>query len=506
MPQPKKRRSAPAEEGGRWVETSAPRGVPTLPISPTLSPRLESPSLSPRSFLSWAGVLSDALDLHSLAGGAEGDDAPPAEDGGEGGAGAAPARKAARAARAALQRVSRLVREQLQWEKALERVKAMPSEGGKAIEQRARELEGKIKGQAARVRAAWQEEREQLKRSVRQRRVLLQTKIDENIRTVDKIAFFFGVLNTHLTVALLASQSELLVHWVLCWAVVMTLCRFILYVHRGWNYFMIDFCYMGLLLTLTFVYFAPFHPRLFMIVFSLNSGPILQALVLWRNSLVFHSVDRITSLLIHAAGPLSCFYIRWWSAAGAYAVPRPDHPACPTAASYAGDEARLALFRDSMLPVLSTPDDIFCGMRWTDSVLVSTLPYVIWQVAYWAKTELPLFRITSRASVGEDERLMTSFKWLSATSWNRVLRPLPRRHWVLGFMFVQLLYTVVTLLPVKFMYDSFWLHSAVLWLVFAVTAFNGANYYFTVFSKRQEVTYERLQQRAARRRSRVEAG
>merc|ERR1712070_1268648 len=50
------------------------------------------------------------------------------------------------------------------------------------------------------------------------------------------------------------------------------------------------------------------------------------------------------------------------------------------------------------------------------------------------------------------------------------------------FMAVQLLYTVVALLPVKVLFGNFDLHTGVLMFVFVVCIWNGASYYIDVFS------------------------
>lgn len=35
-----------------------------------------------------------------------------------------------------------------------------------------------------------------------------------------------------------------------------------------------------------------------------SNGPLLWAIITWRNSLVFHDLDKITSVMIHAFPPI----------------------------------------------------------------------------------------------------------------------------------------------------------------------------------------------------------
>jgi hypothetical protein len=47
-----------------------------------------------------------------------------------------------------------------------------------------------------------------------------------------------------------------------------------------------------------------------LILFLLTSnGPLAIAVIAWKNSLVFHDIDKITSLYIHIAPPLGKFKI-----------------------------------------------------------------------------------------------------------------------------------------------------------------------------------------------------
>ena len=55
------------------------------------------------------------------------------------------------------------------------------------------------------------------------------------------------------------------------------------------------------------------------------------------------------------------------------------------------------------------------------------------------------------------------------------------------FTFVQGLYTLVCFVPAKFMFNSFWVHTAWLLLVFGASVWNGARYYIDVFTVRVRV-------------------
>ena len=45
--------------------------------------------------------------------------------------------------------------------------------------------------------------------------------------------------------------------------------------------------------------------------FMLSHGPIAVAILAWQNSIVFHSLDKMTSFFIHIMPPLTCYLQRW---------------------------------------------------------------------------------------------------------------------------------------------------------------------------------------------------
>ena len=45
--------------------------------------------------------------------------------------------------------------------------------------------------------------------------------------------------------------------------------------------------------------------------YVLCMGVLMLAVVVWQNSLVFHSLDKLTSCAIHIFPPLTCHLVRW---------------------------------------------------------------------------------------------------------------------------------------------------------------------------------------------------
>lgn len=87
--------------------------------------------------------------------------------------------------------------------------------------------------------------------------------------------------------------------------------RYLLYRLDKMHYFMYDFCYYVQNLVLLNLYYFNDHEKFLKLNFCLTNGPLAMATVMWRNSLVFHSMDKMTSMFIHMLPPLVTFSIRW---------------------------------------------------------------------------------------------------------------------------------------------------------------------------------------------------
>ena len=80
----------------------------------------------------------------------------------------------------------------------------------------------------------------------------------------------------------------------------------------AWLLCVADFCYASNASCLVQLLAYPTSSRLFQANFLLTTGPLAMAVPTWRNSLVFHSLDRVTSSYIHTLPPLLTFCLRWF--------------------------------------------------------------------------------------------------------------------------------------------------------------------------------------------------
>jgi hypothetical protein len=89
--------------------------------------------------------------------------------------------------------------------------------------------------------------------------------------------------------------------------------RFYSYKSQNYHYYMVDFCYFANVLILIFINYAPKNGALFKAFFMYANGPFGIAVPAFRNSLVFHRVDNMTSLFIHMIPLISSWTLRWFT-------------------------------------------------------------------------------------------------------------------------------------------------------------------------------------------------
>ena len=58
------------------------------------------------------------------------------------------------------------------------------------------------------------------------------------------------------------------------------------------------------------MWFFPDHRRWFLANFAMSIGPLCAAIPLWHNSLVFHSVSKLTSFFLHGLPASICHIYR----------------------------------------------------------------------------------------------------------------------------------------------------------------------------------------------------
>ena len=157
-------------------------------------------------------------------------------------------------------------------------------------------------------------EKEKLTSTFLKRKVVIERYIKGApfVRLVDKISFIFGVLLLILTTFMLGRypNTYYYTHHV-CTVSSLVVFRLYNYRKKGWHYYLFDFCYFANFLMIYFLLFAPKSDVLFKVFFVFSNGPFGLAIAAFKNSMIFHKIDNLTSIAIHLIPLITAYNLKW---------------------------------------------------------------------------------------------------------------------------------------------------------------------------------------------------
>lgn len=283
----------------------------------------------------------------------------------------------------------------------------------------------------------------------------------------EKVSFICGVMNIFISGYLIGAYPEYFHIWYTAQLVYFMPIRMFTYHRRGYHYFLADLCYFVNVLLMLSLWAFPASKRLFTAAFCLAFGNNAVAIIMWRNSLVFHSFDKVTSLFIHImpCATLHCLV---------HLYPEDQlHDRFPAIWTIKTAEPGSATAYANLVSMLA----------W------STIPYALWQLSYY-------FFITVRRREKIAAGRPTSFTWLRrsyARTWlGKIVLSMPDALQEPTFMMIQYAYAVLTMLPCPLWFISRYASSVFLLVVFAWSIYNGSTYYIDVFGKRFQKELEAM--------------
>jgi hypothetical protein len=288
----------------------------------------------------------------------------------------------------------------------------------------------------------------------------------------EKVSFISAVLNVFISGYLIGAMPEYFYYWFTIQLMYFMPIRLITYKQKGYHYFLADLCYFVNFLVLLTVWGFPRSKRLFISTYCLAYGNNAVAIVMWRNSLVFHSLDKVTSLFIHVMPPVALHCM----------------------VHLTSDEFLRERFPAVYTIKFSPPGskehyNLWAMLGW------ATLPYAVWQLSYH-------FFITVRRREKIAAGRPTSFTWLRksyAKTWiGKIVISLPNSLQEPAFMLIQYSYAVLTIIPCPIWFWYRWPSAVFLLVVFSWSVWNGANYYMDVFGKRFQKELEQMKRDVAK--------
>ncbi|XP_027338905.1 uncharacterized membrane protein C776.05-like isoform X3 [Abrus precatorius] len=232
--------------------------------------------------------------------------------------------------------------------------------------------------------------RDRSKEVLSKQAVKIAKQAEEHERFINKVTHLLGVLSFGGFCFLLGARPQDVPLVYCLFYVVFVPLRWIYYRFKKWHYYLL--------------------------------GPLAWALIVWRCSLVFSSVDKIVSVLIHLLPGMVFFTIRWWN------------PATLVAMQPEGTGGRAAW------PCIE--DKTFL---WTWLFLVPLAAYTLWQVMYFL-----IVNVLRRRRLLRDPEVMTSYRELSNKAqkannmWWRLSGILGDQNRLLMYIVLQGIFTVAT--------------------------------------------------------------
>ncbi|PKS11629.1 hypothetical protein jhhlp_001780 [Lomentospora prolificans] len=283
----------------------------------------------------------------------------------------------------------------------------------------------------------------------------------------EKISFICGVMNIFISGFLIGGHPEYFHLWYTAQLLYFMPIRFFTYKRRGYHYFLADLCYFVNLLLMLSLWIFPGSKRLFTAVYCLAFGNNAVAIIMWRNSLVFHSFDKVTSLFIHVmpCATLHCIVHLY--------------PAEQQATRFPA----IFAIKNAAVGSPAAYGNLFSMLAW------SSIPYAMWQLSYY-------FFITVRRREKIAAGRPTSFTWLRRSYskvWiGRIVLSLPEELQEAAFMLIQYSYAILTMLPCPLWFHHQYASATFLMVVFVWSVYNGSTYYIDVFGKRFQKELEAM--------------
>eukprot|EP00039_Didymoeca_costata_P007120 m.96495 g.96495 ORF g.96495 m.96495 type:complete len:385 (+) comp13548_c0_seq8:271-1425(+) len=277
-----------------------------------------------------------------------------------------------------------------------------------------------------------------------------------NMRLYDKLAFTFGTMNVMLTCFIVGASPTSYHLYYTPTAIILIFMRWRQFKKEKKQNLLYDFCYWANFICLYFVWFSPQNPELFQIIFMCANGPLAWSVLAFNQSLIFHSWQHITSLVIHISPMLLTYGLRWF------------------------------------------PDDRFkvCGDEGCDipgKILVWNALfkfYIFWIVGYYCWVFIVL------GTYIKEQGFQTLYDRVALKKpVSYMLQAVDRVHKSRSglelvkktvYIFVHVVLSVLTMSIAVFFWENQLAHFVFIAAILTASAWNGAGFYFQVFSRNYE--------------------
>jgi len=301
---------------------------------------------------------------------------------------------------------------------------------------------------------------------------------DETAQTrfVDKVTFIFTVAAViFLTYCISSPFGRAFIPYFFCSSTpLLIIIRYIQYKPRKWHYFLLDWCYWVNWSVMIYMLFFPSSGMMGTVLFAIALGPLPWTVIAYRNSIVFHSIEKFTSCYIHVM-PMACLYaIKWF----------PED-----CSRYWYDTFEINGEKDIAL-LLDVPESEVSWLYLAVSmpVVVTVLYFIQQAIEIWIINVLAKHSCCGKnlLRIYYDEEYLTLFRF-SSTKGSGVIYKLINLfgddNRLKMWMVINVIYTFVVSLPVYLFYWSQLANLLFAIIVVLWGTWNGANFYMESFAR-----------------------
>jgi hypothetical protein len=297
------------------------------------------------------------------------------------------------------------------------------------------------------------------------------------LKLVDKIYFIIGVGMSWLFAYFLGRYPrDLFLAFFTVLIIPLVFWRWVRYYKIGMHYYLIDICYFSTALILYFIWLDPFNEELIRIGFLTSNGCLAVSIMAFRNSLVFHDMDCMTSMGIHGAPMIITHHIRWFML--------PAEAAKPAA--------------ERQFTALSDPGTWeYVRMNFINPHIF----YFAWLGLYFVTN----FVINFKHEKMYSRNYNTLYRWFYDNPYWRAVNVKLEKTTRLGdwsgpvhFCIGHYLFFEVSHLLAMLQFEYYWLNLGFCIFYILVAMWNGANYYMEFFAKRYEQKLAKMEELAGK--------
>ncbi|XP_062010707.1 glycerophosphocholine acyltransferase 1 [Rosa rugosa] len=301
----------------------------------------------------------------------------------------------------------------------------------------------------------------QTKEILSKQAVKIAKQAEEHEKFINKVTHLVGVLGFGAFCFLLGARPQDTRYVYCLFYFIFVPLRWIYYRYKKWHYYLLDFCYYANTIFLVDLLLYPRNEKFFMVCFSFAEGPLAWALIVWRCSLVFSSLDKLVSVLIHLLPGLVFFTIRWWDPA-TFAAMHPEGSSARASWPYVESKTYL----------------------WTWLFVVPLVAYSLWQLLYFL-----IVNVLRRQRLLRDPEVMTSYRELSKKAqkannlWWRLSGLLGDQNRLFMYIVLQAIFTVATMALTVPIFLSYELHVGFQILKVSASVWNGGSFLLEVMPR-----------------------